>query len=106
MFKSKAIEEYNAIMSAIGLEHNTIGTRESKGTENWNLRDMVAECNYMYNLYMDSSTVYGQMYDNDYNTWKGDSDMLYVFVGKYKGKISGIKASKIHYSIYDTERRY
>ena len=41
----RAIKRYNDIMNVIGYEHNTIGTRYSEGTENWNKRDMLAPAN-------------------------------------------------------------
>lgn len=34
-------------MNDLCYEHNTIGERLSENTENWNLRDMVAECDYV-----------------------------------------------------------
>ena len=40
----KATQRYNNIMERLGYEHNTIGTRFSEDTENWNIRDMVAQC--------------------------------------------------------------
>ena len=43
----KAIEKYNDMMFERGYEHNSIGTRLSENTENWNLRDMVSECQYV-----------------------------------------------------------
>ena len=42
-----AIKRYNGIMQCIGYDHLTIGTNLSEGTENWNIRDIVAECSYL-----------------------------------------------------------
>ena len=42
-----ATKRYNSIMNDLCYEHNTIGERLSENTENWNLRDMVAECDYV-----------------------------------------------------------
>ena len=46
-----AIKRYNAMMNEMGYEHNTIGEGWSDKTENWNLRDMVAECDYLYGTF-------------------------------------------------------
>lgn len=43
---TNATKRYNDLMESLGYEHNTIGTELSENTENWNLRDMVAECDY------------------------------------------------------------
>ena len=37
-----AIKRYNGIMLGMGYEYLTIGTILSEGTDNWNIRDMVA----------------------------------------------------------------
>ena len=44
---ASATKRYNSIMNDLGYEHNTIGTDFSENTDNWNLRDMVAECDYV-----------------------------------------------------------
>ena len=46
--EKRAINTYNKIMSDLGYEYNTIGTIS---TENWNLRDMVAECDYILSTF-------------------------------------------------------
>lgn len=43
----KAIKRYNDLMDSLCMEYNTIGTRLSEDTDNWNLRDMVSECQYV-----------------------------------------------------------
>ena len=43
----EATKRYNDLMWDLCYEHNTIGTRLSEDTENWGLRDMVSECQYV-----------------------------------------------------------
>lgn len=52
----KVIQRYNNIMCSIGYEHCTIGTDFSESTEGWNLRDMVAECDYTLSTYFEMWT--------------------------------------------------
>lgn len=42
----EATKRYNSMMNDFGFEHLTIGQILSEHTENWNLRDMVCECQY------------------------------------------------------------
>lgn len=46
----EAKTRYNRMMNAFALEHLTIGERLSENTENWNIRDMVSECQYQLDV--------------------------------------------------------
>lgn len=46
----EAKKRYNTMMNDFALEHLTIGCRLSENTDNWNLRDMVSECQYQLDV--------------------------------------------------------
>ena len=84
----KAINEYNELCFAYGLEHCTVNTEYSEGTENYNLRDMIAELDY-YN-HTDAL-----MDDEKYEINK--------FIKKYEKYAKGLKCNVHHCSRkYDT----
>ena len=56
-----AVKRYNSIMEHIGYEHLTIGTSYSEETDDWNLRDMVAEMDYVYSTYFENGHCNGDM---------------------------------------------
>lgn len=93
-------------MNEICCEHLTIGEDLSENTENWNIRDMVAECDYQLGVYMDDSTSPGQMrYSNDMDErkmWLSETGKLKRFIDAYKPFISGIKCKEKHCSDFDS----
>lgn len=61
-----ATKRYNDIMNGMGYEHNTINTRFSENTDGWNLRDMVAECDYVLSCYYEDGHCNSEMrYSSD-----------------------------------------
>lgn len=101
----KAIREYNNIMESIGYEHVTIGTSLSEGTEEWNLRDMVAECDYTLSCYYEEGHANGDMrYSEDEEEramWKSETRRLKKFIEKYKDEAMTMECSEGHCSNYD-----
>ncbi len=54
-----AVKKYNALMYRLCLDFLTIGTRDSEFPEEksqWNLRDMVSECQYQLDMYYEEGT--------------------------------------------------
>lgn len=100
-----AIKRYNGIMGDIGYEHNQIGTRFSENTENWNLRDMVAECDYALSCYYEDGHVNGEMrYSEDpeeRKTWKSETGRLERFIKAYEPFIDDLVCFEGHCSKYD-----
>lgn len=93
---STAIKRYNDIVISIGHEHSSIGTRFSENTDNWNIRDMVAEVDYLLDLYYDIGTI---------------DDLAFMeqcrkFIKSYKKYVIGITPATYHSSNYDTWRIY
>ena len=61
-----AIKKYNDLMYMLCCEHNTIGTKLSERTEEWNLRDMVSECQYQLDCYYEEGhNAYEQLHALD-----------------------------------------
>lgn len=100
-----AIKKYNEIMMGIGYEHNTIGTSFSEDTDNWNLRDMVAECDYTLSCYYESGHCNADMrYSDDKyerDLWKSETGKLKRFIKHYAPFIDDMKCTMNHCSIYD-----
>ena len=100
-----ATKRYNNIMFDLCYEHNTIGTRYSENTENWNLRDMVAECDYVLSCYYEDGHCNGDMrYSDDENErkmWKSETGKLKRFIEAYKPFIKDMKCVCGHCSNYD-----
>jgi hypothetical protein len=102
---ASAIKRYNGIMGELGYEHNQIGTRFSGNTENWNLRDMVAECDYTLSCYYEEGHSNGEMrYSEDEEErkmWKSETGKLERFVKAYKPFINNMTCFENHCSKYD-----
>lgn len=104
-----ATKRYNDLMYSLALEHNTIGERLSENTENWNLRDMVAECDYQYGLYFEDGNYACEDYNSEYEevrkTARSDARKLKRFIEAYKPYISDLVCESGHCSKYDNNRR-
>lgn len=97
----RVISTYNNIMTDIGKEYNTFGTKYSEETECWNLRDLVAECDYTLTLYYEDGTVYSEIRETDYKVWKSDTDRLKRFIKNYSRYTVNLECNVRHCSIYD-----
>lgn len=107
-----AIKRYNDIMISIAREHNTIGTRLSEDTENWNLRDMVSEMQYTLDLWNDETSLAWQDAHDEFQpvyngrkewlyNWQKEKSKMKRFIDAYKPFILGIECAIGHSSIYD-----
>ena len=100
-----ATQRYNDIMSCIGYEHNTINTRFSENTDGWNLRDMVAECDYTLSTYYEGGHCNAEMKTSSYieerKMWKSETGKLKRFIEAYKPFIDELKCVTRHCSKYD-----
>lgn len=101
----KAIERYNGIMFDMCLEFNTIGTNFSEIHEEWNIRDLVAECDYQLGLFYEDGTMqYEDLHSEDEYTKKqaiSQVGKLKRFISAYKPFIDGLKCVIGHCSQYD-----
>lgn len=123
-----AIKKYNNLMYQLALDHNTIGTSLSERTEEWNLRDMVSECQYQLDQYdeygtgqwealhvmedwdgytkeeIEGSKHLARRYKEDIMTFqsaKKDMKDLRQFINTYKKDISDMECNQGHCSMWD-----
>lgn len=100
-----AIKRYNDIMKCLGYEYNTIGTIYSEGTEYWNLRDMVAECDYILSTYYEDGHFNNYMrYSDDpedRKMWKRETARLRRFIYKYISDVQSMICYEGHCSDFD-----
>lgn len=103
----KAIKRYNGIMNDLAYEHNTIGTKLSENTENWNIRDMVAECDYVLSTYYEDGHINGDMRYSDNleerKMWKNETGRLKRFIETFEPFIADIQCTSGHCSEYDND---
>lgn len=101
----RAIKRYNDIMIILGYDFSTIGTAYSENTEGWNIRDMVAECDYFLGTYYEEGYVNCDM-RYSYNLeerkmWRSETGKLSRFIEAYKPYIQGVKCFVKHCSRFD-----
>ena len=105
----KAITQYNNLMWVLMREHNTIGTKFSENTENWNLRDMVSEVQYTLDIYEDPTCIYWQEAHDPYQPahkpwlkeWNQSRQRMKRFIAKYKDEAMTMNCTVDHSSIFD-----
>lgn len=99
------LKRYNDIMYSLCYEHNTIGEPLSENTSEWNLRDMVAECDYVLSTYYESGHCNEEMrhsyYEEGRKTWRSDIGKLTRFIKAYEPFIDGMICAEGHCSKYD-----
>lgn len=100
-----AIKRYNSIMESLAYEHRTIGTRLSENTENWNLRDMVAECDYTLSTYYENGHCNEAMRtseeEDERKMWRSHVGKLQRFISAYEPFIKDMVCESGHCSKYD-----
>lgn len=94
-----AIRRYNRIMVQIGREYNVIEI--GADTEHWNLRDMVAECDYQLSTYYESNHVNSDLRFESLKQWKSEVGKLERFIKAYEPNIKEMKCTTRHSSKYD-----
>ena len=100
-----ALKKYNDIMYSLCYEHNTIGQPLSENTSEWNLRDMVAECDYVLSTYYEAGHSNEEMRHNhdedECKTWHSDVGRLRRFIKRYEPFIEDMVCAEGHCSRYD-----
>lgn len=102
----KAVKRYNDIMLDICREHLTIGTRFSEDTDGWNIRDLVAECDYQLSCYYEGGHSNADMRYGDAEerkAWRRETGRLKRFIKAYEPHIEGITVVCNHCSRYDNK---
>ena len=116
----QATKTYNNIMRDLCLEHCTIGTNLSEDTENWNLRDMVAEMDYQLNIWLDPDCMYYIDAHDEYQptiqvgnrtvgeylyNWQKEVARMKRFIAKYETQITNLQCHSEHCSRFDNKQK-
>ena len=80
MAKQTLQTKYNNLMNSLCLEHLTIGTMYSQGTEGWGKEEMIKEVKYQLSLYYQWGTSAGDMREDDPATWRKEVNKLKRFL--------------------------
>lgn len=80
MAKQTLQQKYNKLMNSLCLEHLTIGTMYSQGTEGWGKEEMIKEVKYQLSLYYQWGTSVGDMREDDPATWRKEVGRLKRFL--------------------------
>ena len=99
-----ALKRYNDIMYDVVYEHSTIGTRFSENTENWNLRDMVAEADYLLSCYYEEGHARcddRHLSEDDYKIWVSETGKLKRFIKAYEPFVEDMICEAGHCSRFD-----
>ena len=91
-------KRYNKLMNSLALEYLTIGTEFSEDTEGWNIRDMVAECDYQLSTYYECGHMNNEYKYEDYKGWLSQVNKLKRFIKAYEHFIKDIKCVDGHCS--------
>ena len=103
----KAVKRYNGIMMDVCAEHVTIGTDFSENTEGWNIRDMVAECDYWLSCYTEGGHSRAEMRygdEDERKAWRSETGKLSRFIDAYKPFIEDYECTAGHCSRYDNRK--
>ena len=99
-----ALKRYNDIMYDLAYEHSTIGTKFSENTENWNLRDMVAEADYLLSCYYEEGHCRcddRHMSQECYKLWVSETGRLKRFINAYEPFVENMVCAQGHCSRFD-----
>lgn len=101
----RAVKRYNDIMMSVCYEHSTIGTRFSEGTDEWNVRDMVAECDYVLSTYYEVGHCNEELRHSEEpderKVWYSETGKLRRFIDAYEPFIDGVFCTQGHCSKFD-----
>ena len=93
------IKAYNQLLTSIGVEDKTI--LQGTDRENWNLRDMVSEVEYLRSTYYDKNHPRSQLRETDPIHFKRHTYRLRTFLRKHRDDIDGLEVTVKHNSKYD-----
>ena len=103
----KALKRYNKLMFSMCLEFLTIGTdltEEPEKKDHWNIRDLVAECDYQYQTYFEPGHNNYELRNEGpegMKVWRSETAKYRRFIEAYKPYIKNIKCYSVHCSKYD-----
>ena len=105
---AKGLKSYNKLMFHLAMEYDTIGTIYTENPEmrnNWNLRDMVSEVQYILDFYNEPDTVFSEMAESDdpedRKRWRDDCSRMKRFIARYKDEALTMECTSGHCSKFD-----
>ena len=103
----QAVKRYNKLMFGMCLEFLTIGTdltEEREVKANWNIRDLVSECQYQLDTYYEDGHNNHELLnegEEGRRMWRSETGKYRRFIDAYKPYIKSIKCHSMHCSKYD-----
>ena len=104
----KGLKAYNNLMFHLAMEYDTIGTLYTERPDDrnqWNLRDMVSEVQYILDFYNEPNSVFYESGHSDNKEWrdqyKQDIAKMRRFIAKYKDEALTMQCYEGHCSKFD-----
>lgn len=94
------VKSYNKLLLDLGYKNKIIEPGTDR--ENWNIRDMVSEIEYIRSTYYDKNHDNGKLRDEDFRKFDSVTRKLRHFIRTYKPYMEGVKAHTTHNSKYDS----
>lgn len=103
---ARATDRYNGIMFDVGADHLTVGIPGySEDTDGWNLRDMIAEADYVLSTYYENGHVNNDLRfseeEEERKAWRSDTGKLKRFIQAYEPFAVDLVCKDSHCSKYD-----
>lgn len=98
LYSKYSLNKYNDMMIDLNHEAGVIGNGQN---ENWNLRDMVSEVEYLRSLYYSKGHDRNKLRSDDPATFNRQTNRLRYFIRTYKDHIDGLETTTKHNSKYD-----
>lgn len=98
LYSKYLLTKYNDMMIALNHEAGVIRPGQN---ENWNLRDMVSEVEYLRSMYYDKNNPRRQLRETDPLLFNRHIARLMTFVRTHKNEIDGLEVTVKHNSKYD-----
>lgn len=98
LYSKFLLTTYNDMMKELNHEAGVIGPGKN---EDWNLRDMVSEVEYLRSTYYDKNHPRSQLRETDPIHFKRHTYRLRTFLRKHRDDIDGLEVTVKHNSKYD-----
>lgn len=98
LYSKFILNKYNKMMIEL---NNESGIIEAGKNENWNLRDMVSEVEYLRSTYYDKNHANSKLRETDVKEFNRRTNRLRHFIRTYKDHISDLVVTTKHNSKYD-----
>ena len=95
--EEKAKNRFNKLMRELALDYLQIDEC-GEGTQNWNLRDMIAECDYQLSTYYEGGHINEEMREDDPKGWRSEVCKLMRFIKAYAPMAENIIETERHSS--------